>query len=231
MGRLITFEGLDGCGKSTQLALEAERLCGKGFQITTTHEPGGTAVGQQVREIVLHAPFGSVTPLAELALMFAARAQHIEWVILPALRAGGLVLCDRFTDSSLAYQGYGRGVPFDAIRSLENLLCQEVRPDLTLILDLDPETGAHRTGSRNRAASEPATRFEQEGIEFFRRVQQGYWEIARQEPARVRVVDGRGSIAEVHERVRQAVDEFLQRVGMVLSEPRPSGSGQMRRGV
>ena len=220
-GKLITWEGLDGSGKSTQLALAAERLRGKGFRVTTTREPGGTAVGQQVREIVLHEPRGSVAPLTELALMFAARAQHIEQVILPALGAGDVILCDRFTDSSVAYQGYGRGIPLEVIRGLENFLCQGVRPDLTVILEVDPETGARRSGQRNRAAAEPDTRFEQEGTEFFERVRQGYREIARQEPARVRLVDGRGSIAEVHERVRQTVDEFLRTVGIVQSEPRP----------
>jgi dTMP kinase len=218
-GKLITWEGLDGSGKSTQLAIESERLRRKGFRVTATREPGGTAVGQQVRVIVLHAPRGSVTPLTELALMFAARAQHIEEVILPALQAGDVVLCDRFTDSSLAYQGYGRGIPLEAILGLETMLCQGVRPDLTLILEIDPETGARRSGQRNRAASDPDTRFEQEGIEFFERVRRGYREIAQQEPARVRLVDGQGSIAEVHERVRQVVDEFLRDAGMIPSEP------------
>jgi len=208
-GKLITWEGLDGSGKSTQLALEADRLRGRGFRVTATREPGGTAVGQQIREIVLHAPRGSVTPFTELALMFAARAQHIEEVILPALRVGDVVLCDRFTDSSLAYQGYGRGIPLEAILGLETMLCQGVRPDLTLILEIDPETGARRSGQRNRAASDPDTRFEQEGIEFFERVRRGYREIAQQEPARIRRVDGQGSIEEVHARVRQVVDEFL----------------------
>jgi dTMP kinase len=208
-GKLITLEGLDGSGKSTQLALEAERLRGKGFRVTATREPGGTAVGQQIREIVLHAPRGSVTPFTELALMFAARAQHIEEVILPSLRAGDLVLCDRFTDSSVAYQGYGRGIPLQMIKGLETMLCQGVRPDLTLILEIDPETGARRSGQRNRAASDPDTRFEQEGVEFFERVRRGYREIAQQEPARIRRVDGQGSIEEVHARVRQVVDDFL----------------------
>lgn len=216
-GKLITLEGLDGSGKSTQLTLEAERLRGMGFRVTATREPGGTAVGQQVREIVLHAPKGAVTPLAELVLMFAARAQHIEQVILPALRAGGLVLCDRFTDSSVAYQGYGRGIPREVIQGLETMLCQGVRPDWTVILEIDPAAGARRSGQRNRAASAPDTRFEQEGIAFFERVRQGYRHIAQQEPARVRVVDGQGSVAEVHERVRQAVDEFLRRAGVESS--------------
>jgi dTMP kinase len=210
-GRLITLEGLDGSGKSTQLALEAERLRRSGMRVTVTREPGGTALGQQVREVVLHAAREAVTPLAELALMFAARAQHIEQLILPALKAGDLVLCDRFTDSSIAYQGYGRGVPLEAIQGLENWLCRGVRPDLTLILEIDADAAARRTGERNQAASEAATRFEQEGTEFFGRVRRGYEEIAQQEPERVRVVNGRGAIDEVHERVRREVDEFLKK--------------------
>jgi dTMP kinase len=214
-GRLITLEGLDGSGKSTQLALEAERLRASGRRVTITREPGGTALGQRVREVVLHSARDGVTPLAELSLMFAARAQHIEHLILPALEAGDLVLCDRFTDSSVAYQGYGRGVPLEAIRGLENWLCQGVRPDLTLVLEIDAEAAARRTGERNQAASEPATRFEQEGIDFFERVRRGYEEIARQEPERVRVVNGRGAIPGVHEQVREAVDAFLIRAGSV----------------
>ena len=214
-GKLITLEGLDGSGKSTQLALESDRLRGKGLRVTTTREPGGTAVGQQVRDILLQMQRETVTPLTELALMFAARGQHIEQVILPALRAGQLVLCDRFTDSSVAYQGYGRGIKLELVSGFEKLLCQGIRPDLTVILEIDPATGARRTSHRNRAASELPTRFEQEGIEFFERVRHGYREIAQQEPARVRLVDGQGSIAEVHERVRQAVDEFLRTAGIV----------------
>ena len=209
-GKLITFEGLDGCGKSTQLVLEAERLRGLGMRVTSTREPGGTTLGQQIREVVLHSARDGMTPLAELGLMFAARAQHIEQLILPALEAGEIVLCDRFTDSSMAYQGYGRGVSLEAIRSLEVSLCRGLRPDRTLILAIDEASAARRTDERNQAASEPATRFEQEAREFFERVRRGYEEIARQEPERVRLVDGRGSIEEVQERVRQMVDEFLK---------------------
>jgi dTMP kinase len=208
-GTLITLEGLDGSGKSTQLALEAERLRQLGKRVTVTREPGGTPLGQHLREILLHAARDRMTPLAELALMFAARAQHIEQLILPALKSGDIVLCDRFTDSSVAYQGYGRGVPLDVIQGLESCLCQGVRPDLTIILDIDPESGARRSGHRNRAASEPDTRFEQEGTEFFERVRQGYQEIARREPQRVRVVDGSGSKSEVHQQMERLIDEFL----------------------
>ena len=208
-GKLITFEGLDGCGKSTQLARESERLRQRGFPVSTTQEPGGTWVGQQIREIVLHAASDALTPFTELALMFAARTQHIEQVILPSLEAGQVVLCDRFTDSSVAYQGHGRGISLEVILALEESLCRDIRPNLTIVLDVDPAVGAQRTGARNRAASEKASRFEREGLEFFERVRQGYRRIAAQEPERVRMVDGRGSVAEVHARVSSLVDQFL----------------------
>lgn len=219
-GKLITFEGLDGCGKSTQLEREAGRLRGLGLRVRATREPGGTPVGRQIRDLVLNASSDSLTDLTELTLMFAARAQHVEQVILPALQAGEIVLSDRFTDSTVAYQGYGRGIALDTIRSLEALLCQGVRPDGTLLLEIDVETGLRRAQARNDSRLGKESRFENETLEFFHRVEQGYREIARREPGRVRVVDGRGSIAEVQERVARCVDEFLsafrQRVSDVL---------------
>lgn len=210
-GALITFEGLDGCGKTTQVGLQAERLRSQPRPVTVTKEPGGTPAGRHIREIVLNPANGPLAPAAELALMFAARAQHIAEVIRPALEAGGIVLCDRFTDSTVAYQGYGRGVSLDDIASLNRILCWGFQPDLTLLLDIDPETAAQRTGSRNQAAAQKETRFEEEGLEFFRRVRQGYCEIAQRAPERVRVIDGRGSIAEVHDRVSRIIDQFLSR--------------------
>lgn len=209
-GKLITFEGLDGCGKSTQLQLEAQRLRQQGFPVTTTHEPGGTPLGQRIRDLVVQPASEVLAPSTELALMFAARTQHIEGVLLPALQSGAIVLCDRFTDSTVAYQGYGRGLALATIQTLEELLCQGVRPDLTLVLEIDLETATRRLAARNQRVRETASRFEKEGLEFFRRVQQGYREIARQEPDRVRIVDGQGSIREVQERVHQAVEAFLQ---------------------
>lgn len=209
-GALITFEGLDGCGKTTQLELEAERLTNQGRAVTVTREPGGTEVGRQIREIVLSPASGHLAPATELALMFAARAQHIEQVIRPALQAGSIVLCDRFTDSTVAYQGYGRGVSLDDIAALNRILCCSFQPDVTLFLDIDAEIAAERTSSRNRAALQEKTRFEEEGLEFFRRVRQGYRELATREPSRMRVVNGMAGIAEVHQEISRIVDEFLQ---------------------
>lgn len=216
-GKFITLEGLDGCGKSTQLEREASRLRQEGCAVVTTQEPGGTATGRKIREIVLHASAHPLSASTELALMFAARSQHIEEIILPALHAENIVLCDRFTDSSVAYQGYGRGIPPDAIQTLEDLFCHGLRPDLTIILDIDPETGMTRARARNRAAQEKETRFEEEGLEFFRRVRKGYEEIARQEPKRIQIIDGKGSVDdvhhEVHNHVRKVVDELLKAGG------------------
>ena len=212
-GKFITFEGLDGCGKSTQLEREASRLRRQGHTVTITQEPGGTATGRRIRDIVVRATSDPLSVPAELALMFAARSQNIEQVILPALQGGNIVLCDRFTDSSIAYQGYGRGISPDAIRALEDLFCRGLRPDLTLILDIDPETGMNRASERNRVAQEKESRFEMEGLEFFRRVRQGYEAIGTLEPGRVRLLDGKGSTDEVHNRVRELVDGFLKAGG------------------
>ena len=212
-GKFITFEGLDGCGKSTQLEREASCLRQQGHTVTTTQEPGGTATGRSIRDIVLHTASHSLSAGAELALMFAARSQNIEEVILPAVQGGDIILCDRFTDSSVAYQGYGRGISPDAIRALEDLFCRGLRPDLTVILDIDPETGMNRARERNREAQEKESRFEKEGLEFFRRVRQGYEAIAKLEPGRVRLLDGKGSMDEVHNRIHELVEGFLKAGG------------------
>lgn len=208
-GQFITLEGLDGSGKSTQLEMLGEYLRDQGRAVLTTREPGGTKIGQQIRELLLNVSPETITSLTELSLMFAVRAQHIEQVILPALGRGELVLCDRFTDSSIAYQGYGRGVPLETIQTLEKLLCQGVRPDLTLILDIDAATSIQRTGVRNRRARQSNTRFEQEGRQFFERVREGYFAIARQEPQRVQIIEGSGTIEQLFVAVRSAVDKFL----------------------
>ena len=212
------MEGLDGCGKSTQLTMLAAQLRGQGYAVLETREPGGTAAGLAIRELVMNASPGALSPLTELTLMFAARAQHIDEVILPALGRGELVLCDRYADSTVAYQGYGHGIALETIVTLERLLCRGVRPDLTLLLDIDAPTSIQRTGARNRQASQPHTRFEQEGLEFFERVRRGYREIARQEPERVRVLDATVSIDELQVAVRRAVKEFLKN---------PAASGRM----
>ena len=208
-GKLISFEGVDGCGKSTQMALAAARLSQNGCVVVSTLEPGGTNVGRAIRELVLKSGATELSPLAELALMFAARAQHISEVILPALNNGKVILCDRFTDSTVAYQGYGRGISFDLISVLEKTLIQGLRPDLTIVLDIPLAMAANRTVDRNRSAEESPTRFEIEGLDYFSRVREGYLEISRLEPQRVRVIEGQGSVEEVQNKIDQCIDAFL----------------------
>lgn len=192
------------------MALAAARLRQSGYNVVSTLEPGGTKVGQAIRELVLHSGAAELSPLAELALMFAARAQHISEIILPALNSGYVILCDRFTDSTFAYQGYGRGISLKVIADLENTLSQGLRPDLTLVLDIPPALAAKRTVDRNRSTEECPTRFEIEGLEFFSRVREGYLKISRREPQRISVIDGQGSIEEVHNRINQCIDAFLE---------------------
>ena len=207
-GRFITFEGLDGCGKSTQLEKLAAALRGRGLTVTTTREPGGTATGEKIRQLLLDARTLSLDPYAELALMFASRAQHLREVIIPALDRGDVVLCDRFTDSSEAYQGGGRKLGSDIVRELHRLLCGNVRPDVTILLDSDVAASVERARRRNQAKgadSADESRFERENRAFFMRVHTAYVEIAKREPERVVAVDARGTPDETHAKIVQIV--------------------------
>jgi dTMP kinase len=216
-GRFITIEGLDGCGKSTQLGRLAEVLRADGFDVLLTREPGGTPAGERIRALLLDSHSSPVAPPAELALMFAARAQHLEEVILPAVEQGKFVLCDRFTDSSEAYQGGGRKLGSEAVLTLHRVLCRGVQPDLTILMDSDPGYSVARARKRNLARHEglgaPAggdeNRFEQENRAFFERVRAKYLEIARREPERVFLVDARKDADAVHPQIVAAVRERL----------------------
>jgi dTMP kinase len=199
-GKFITAEGLDGSGKTTLLNLLAETLRSEGLDVVLTREPGGTGIGDALRAILLDSGASSVVPLAELALMFASRAQHIEQVILPALSQGKIVLCDRFTDSSEAYQGGGRQLGSGPILELHRILCRDFQPDLTVLMDCNEAVSLERAYRRNqqrRWATASAceerdeSRFEQEDIAFFRRVRDKYLEIANRAPQRVVVVNAR----------------------------------------
>ncbi|MGH9519900.1 MAG: dTMP kinase [Terriglobales bacterium] len=197
----VTFEGLDGCGKSTQLQALAARLRALGLDVVATREPGGTALGERIRELALAA--GATAPETELALMTASRAQNTTEVILPALQRGAWVLCDRYLDATLAYQGGGRGLDAAVIAELHRLLCHNLLPDLTLILDLDPAVSLGRARTRHSGGSEG--RFEAEAQAFFQRVHRAYYEVARLHPDRCRLVQALGTVAEVGERVWQQV--------------------------
>ena len=206
-GFFITFEGLDGCGKSTQIEKLAKSLRDRGRQVLVTREPGGTAIGDRIRALLLDSATVKLSPLAELALMFASRAQHIDEVIRPALAKGKVVLCDRFTDSSEAYQGAGRKLGSEVVLTLHRTLCHGLEPDLTILMDSNVADSVARARRRNAAVSSTAdeNRFERENREFFERVRRGYLEIARRDAHRVVVVNAREPIGAVHREIVAAV--------------------------
>ena len=215
-GKFITFEGLDGTGKSTQMRKLAAALEDSGFKVIETREPGGTTTGEKIRRVLLDSSTDGLSPLAEMALMFASRAQHISQVIQPALDRGHVVLCDRFTDSTEAYQGGGRKLGVQPVLELHRVLCGGLQPDLTILLDSDPAMSLGRARRRNRRARAAShgrgdeNRFEQETRAFFSRVRDGYRKIAAREPERVVVVDARGTPAQTHQRIMELVATRLK---------------------
>jgi dTMP kinase len=211
--RFITFEGIEGSGKTTQIQMLSNHFEETGIDHVLTREPGGTPIGDQVRKLVLSPANRDMTPACEMLLYTAARAQHIDQVIRPSLGDGRVVLCDRFQDATLAYQGYGRGLPLDLIVSLHDLEVLSLRPDLTLLFDIEVRQAVERARSRERTKARDESRFEQEDLEFHERVRSGYLELAHQEPERFVVLDARGPVAEVHQRVLAAVDRFLKTRG------------------
>ncbi len=204
-GRFITVEGGEGAGKSSNLSFIQGVLEAAGKTVLFTREPGGTPLGEDIRELLLGHQHTGMADDTELLLMFAARAEHIHQKILPALSEGTWVLCDRFTDASYAYQGAGRGLGRERIAALEAFVQGDLRPDLTLLLDLPVEIGLARAGAR----SEP-DRFEREQNRFFEAVRQGYLEIATREPERVRVIDASQSLDDVQSQIERVMADFLE---------------------
>jgi len=210
-GTFITFEGIEGSGKSTQIALLANYLSARGIRNVLTREPGGTLIGDQVRKILLDPANRSLDPTAELLLYAASRAQHLREIILPALANGMTVLCDRFSDATLAYQGYGRRLDIEMIRSLDRIVTTGMRPDLTILFDIEATMGIERARGRNNSLGlEAEARFENEELIFHDRVRQGYLKLVVQEPDRIRIVDASGTSEAVQEQVRKIVDERLR---------------------
>ena len=199
-GRFITFEGTDGSGKTTQMSIVANRLRSEGYEVVETQEPGGTEIGRQIRHILLNSDNHALCPTAEMLLYFAARAQNFDERILPAWDRGAYVLSDRFTDSTLAYQGHGRGLGPNVVMTLHDVACHGLQPDLTICIDIDVETAIERAKSRQQR-----DRIEEEAAEFHNRVREAYLELARKNPERIRLIDGRGTRADVAERVWAAV--------------------------
>ena len=199
-GLFITFEGADGCGKTTQIELIDKYLRSKGFETLLTREPGAKGLGTKLREILLHYD-GEVSPNCESFLFLADRAQHIDCIIKPALKEGKIILCDRHTDSTVAYQGYGRGVNIEEIQKLNNMATSGLKPDLTIVFDVDIETSMSRVGKNK-------DRMESSGIDFFNKVRQGYLEIAKKEPQRVKVIDSSDTIENIHKKVVELVEKL-----------------------
>lgn len=189
-GLFITFEGTDGCGKTTQIEMLKDYFEKQGRTVLLTREPGAKGLGTKLREILLNYD-GEVSPICESFLFLADRAQHVDTIIKPAVARGEIVLCDRHTDSTVAYQGYGRELDIEQIKMLNNIATSGLKPDLTFIFDIDIDTAQKRVGKNK-------DRMESAGIEFFKRVRNGYLEIAKQEPERVKVLDGSKSIETIH---------------------------------
>lgn len=205
-GTFITFEGPDGSGKSTQMRILARRLRELGREVVETQEPGGTEIGLKIRAILLDSANHALCPIAEMLLYFAARAQNFDEKILPAWERGALVLSDRFTDSTLAYQGGGRNLGPGVVMQLHDIACHGLHPDLTICIDIDPETGLERTRSRDGANRD---RMDEQAIEFHRRVRAIYLELALAHPNRIRIVDGHGTVEDVAAQIWRIVESLV----------------------
>lgn len=201
-GLFITFEGADGCGKTTQLNLLREYLINKNFDVLVTREPGAKGLGEKLRDILLNYD-GEVSNRCESFLFLADRAQHIDTIVKPALAKGQIILCDRHTDSTVAYQGYGRGIDIEQINRLNEIATDGLKPDLTFVFDIDIETSMSRVGTEK-------DRMESAGNDFFNRVRNGYLEIAKNEPQRVKVIDATRSIDEVFDSVLKEFNILVQ---------------------
>jgi dTMP kinase len=203
-GKFISFEGIEGTGKSTQARLLYEWFNSRGLDSVLTEEPGGTRIGTEIRKLLLSIEHKEMTPLAELLLYNASRAQHLEEVIIPAVKRGAMVITDRFSDSTIAYQGYGRGMDLNLLASIEAIVNAGLRPDITVLLDLDVEIGLKRNRSVNKT-----DRLELEDVEFHGRVRRGYHNLAVREPERIKLVHASGDIEEIHKRIVEIVRDII----------------------
>ena len=203
-GKFITVEGIEGAGKTTCMQVVTEVIEHQGINAIHTREPGGTDLGEDLRSLLLGHKHTGMSDDAELLMMFAARAEHIAQKIQPALDDGKWVLCDRFTDATYAYQGYGRGIPLEKISGLENWVQGKLRPDFTLLMDLPVEVGMERAGKRSAP-----DRFESEAWDFFERIRQGYLSIAAEQPSRVKVIDASQDLPDVQAQVKTAIEAFV----------------------
>jgi len=206
---LITFEGIEGSGKSTQVKLLFEYLTGKGLDVVQTREPGGTSLGEGLRDTLLKRDL-NILPLPELLLIMAMRAQLVEEFIKPALQEGKIVLCDRFADASYAYQGYGRGIDLGIIENLNRLVTTGIRPNLTVLIDCSVKEGFRRKMNNGFSID----RFEKENTDFHKKIKRAYLKLSKEDAKRFFVVDGQGSIEDIHLKIRQRVDNLLNNYGI-----------------
>lgn len=211
VGYFITFEGIEGSGKTTQIRRLASFLESSGYRVVCTREPGGCPVSDKIRTILLDADNRTITPMTELLLYTAARAQHVSEIIKPAMESGAVVLCDRFTDATVAYQSFGRGLDRSRIDMLADLACASLTPDITVLIDCEPETGLERARRRIDATSGPREeRFELEAMEFHQRVRKGYLALAEKEPQRFSLIDGSAPVEDIASAIADLVQKKLQ---------------------
>jgi dTMP kinase len=209
--KLITFEGIEGSGKSTQIKLVAEYLAEKKIPLIVTQEPSGTDIGRQIGNILFHRQHSHLCAEAEMFLFCAARAQHVREVIMPALEQNKVVLCDRFSDATYAYQGFGRGLNQEFIRVINDYASMLIKPDMTLLFDLPVEAGLQRATLRNNRLAEPAAtdRFEREKLEFHQRIREGYLNIMKNDPDRFRLIDATLDRDTIQKEIRRHIIEFI----------------------
>ncbi|MCX6339296.1 MAG: dTMP kinase [Candidatus Aureabacteria bacterium] len=211
-GKFITIEGPEGCGKTTQSNILVQHIKEQGYEVILTREPGGTRIGEVIRALVLDAKYEEMVPLTELLLMAASRSQHVLEKIRPGLKEGKMVICSRFSDATIAYQGCGRGFDIDLLKRINRIATGGLAPDLTLVIDIDVTTGLRRAFGveKAEARSGEGDRLESEDIGFHERVRQGYLDLAHKEPERVKVIGGSGTIDEVSAAIRKAVDAVVR---------------------
>ncbi len=218
MGYFIVFEGIEGCGKTTQISLLGEHLKKRGLPVIITREPGGTAIGDEIRKILLSAKNADIAPETELLLYTASRVQHLKQLITPALHAGSIVLCDRFFDATVAYQGYGEGIDRALILQMQETFFSEIIPDLTILLDCPVSLGLGRSRRRIKSEGKESAegRFEEKELGFHERVRSGYLALARKEQERFCIINGEQEVAAAHQAICAAVEQRLRENGYAI---------------
>ncbi len=215
-GLFITFEGCEGSGKSTHAEKIYQCLIKKGFPVLLTHEPGGTKISDKIRELLLTNDdskiLNNLVPNSELMLYLASRSQHVEELIMPSLKKGKIILCDRFSDATVAYQGYGRGLDIEMLKTMNNFISYNIKPDYTILLDIDAKVGIDRSRRMDKtyASSGELDRMESQGLRFHRHVRQGYLEIAKDEPDRIQVFDSSKNIKETYDQIEEFILKIIE---------------------